>query len=109
MSEAKSIPKSSPECCENDEYDPIDIIKNYQPTSLKPCPFCGREGEIVDNFFAGQPIDGISHRQFSVRHVCNPTSKTPGLFCQTTWFDTKAEAAALWNNRKSWRIAFNEW
>jgi Lar family restriction alleviation protein len=63
---------------------------------LLPCPFCGGSAvEIIDN-----RVENLPRVRYAVRHVCNPTNATVGLFCQTSWFETREAAAELWNTRK---------
>ncbi len=56
---------------------------------LKPCPFCGGNGKIEQDHYAGKT---------TYLPMCeNYNNGCWGM--QENWFDTEAEAIAAWNRR----------
>jgi hypothetical protein len=69
-------------------------------TKLKPCPFCGGEGE----FRKSNDIPPC----IKVYHTC-PRTRTspPRIIIETKWCKTMSDAAELWNRRaKCEKITF---
>ena len=64
--------------------------------NLKPCPFCGSEGEIVDIDWSGFPPFGVG---------CSECPVIIAEYGEYKLFDTEAEAIAAWNTRAEQAIA----